>query len=98
MILYWLFLILVISFFTRNFNSSDKVKLWVLILFGIYIIKKTKIIKDKKENLSQTIPIIDETPNNIIINDKFNNFFNKLFKIDNRDIASLNNTNNKNIK
>jgi hypothetical protein len=98
MILYWLFLILVISFFTRNFNSSDKVKLWVLILFGIYIIKKTKIIKDKKENLSQTIPIIDENPNNIIINDKFNNFFNNLFKINNRDIASLNNTNNKNIK
>ena len=98
MILYWLFFILVISFFTRHFNGSDKVKLWILILFSIYIIKKTKIIKEtNKENLSQTIPISDKTPDNIIVDNKFNNFFNKLFIVGNRNTASQNSTSNKNI-
>ena len=93
----WLFFILVISFLTRHFNSSDKVKLWVLILFGIYIIKKSKIIKEDLPQIKLIPKSNDETPNNIIIDNKFNNFFNKLFKIGNRDIFSLNNTKNKNI-
>ena len=104
MILYWLFFILIISFFTRHYESSDKVKIWLLILFAIYFIKKIKISLPNNENMTNNIPVVNRLGpdvylpyDNTQVDNKFNNFLNKLFIIGNRNTSSLGKTKNKNI-
>jgi len=102
MVIYWLFFILIISFFSRNYKSSDKLKLWILIVIAIYIIKKNmnlEYFNNDIKNMANINKLSDnvDLSNNSSSDNKFNNFVNKLFIVGNRNTGAQTKTNNKNI-
>ena len=99
-----LIIILILCFLTRNYSSQDKLKFWLLVFLVITFFKKPilnmyhkNIVSDDFTNSIIAKPMLLYAQSNKDADNKFNNFTNKLFTVENRNTTSQNNTKNKNI-